>query len=240
MKRLSFTIIGAFLIASFAQITAAQSKTAAPALTNGDIVSMVRAKLSPDIIRAKIQTSACAFDTSPVALEKLKAAGVPDNVILVMVKNSPPNSSKSKTSQTPLQTEPKHAYPEEPPRSQASAVRKTENAIPVLLIVGNAAQNRHGKIGKQWVKEFSKAKGCFGTVTDSGTPHNYELIVTEQKKSGFVTVMANQQPSFEATLTGPKGKYIASKAINPKLFGHNHSPWSRARAFAESQICGNP
>ncbi len=62
------------------------SQSSLPKLTNKEIISMVKASLSQDIVIAKIQSSACDFDTSAETLVALKAAGVPDAVILAMVK----------------------------------------------------------------------------------------------------------------------------------------------------------
>lgn len=59
---------------------------AGPALTNKDVVEMMKAGLAPDIIVAKIKSSETNFDTSPAALAELKAANVPDSVMLAMVK----------------------------------------------------------------------------------------------------------------------------------------------------------
>lgn len=73
--------------------TAAKSQTAqstAPALTNKDILEMMKAGLAADIIVAKIKSSETNFDTSPTALGELKAASVPDSVILAMVKGPAP------------------------------------------------------------------------------------------------------------------------------------------------------
>jgi hypothetical protein len=56
-----------------------------PPLNNANIVKMRMARLSADVIIAKIQSSKCEFDTTPPALQKLKLAGVPDKVILAMV-----------------------------------------------------------------------------------------------------------------------------------------------------------
>jgi hypothetical protein len=58
----------------------------APKLTNKDIVEMTSAGLSSEIILAKIASSSCEFDTSTESLKSLKAANVPDAVILAMVK----------------------------------------------------------------------------------------------------------------------------------------------------------
>jgi hypothetical protein len=47
---------------------------------------MVRAKLPPALIIEKINTSSCAFDTFPSVLAELKYKGVPDEVLMAMVK----------------------------------------------------------------------------------------------------------------------------------------------------------
>jgi hypothetical protein len=56
------------------------------ALTNSDIMTMVRAKLPPALIIEKINTSSCSFDTFPSVLAELKYKGVPDDVLMAMVK----------------------------------------------------------------------------------------------------------------------------------------------------------
>src|SRR6202035_1647045 len=54
-------------------------------LANVDVLDMLKAGLSQDIVIAKIRASACEFDTAPAALRVLKDANVPDAVILAMV-----------------------------------------------------------------------------------------------------------------------------------------------------------
>ena len=65
----------------------------AGALTNADVLSLVKAGISAEVIVAKIQASATAFDTSPTALQELKAANVADAVILAMIQALPSRSS---------------------------------------------------------------------------------------------------------------------------------------------------
>src|SRR5260370_1786266 len=65
--------------------TSQPSQAATTALTNKDVVEMLQAGLTPEIVAAKIESSGCNFDTSPDALKKLKAESVPDAVILAMV-----------------------------------------------------------------------------------------------------------------------------------------------------------
>lgn len=55
-------------------------------LTNQDILTMVRAKLPSSLIIEKISSSSCAFDTFPSVLAELKYKGVPDDVLMAMVK----------------------------------------------------------------------------------------------------------------------------------------------------------
>jgi hypothetical protein len=54
-------------------------------LTNADVLDMLKAGFSQEIIIVEIRASACEFDTEPAALKVLKIAGVPDGVILAMV-----------------------------------------------------------------------------------------------------------------------------------------------------------
>jgi hypothetical protein len=63
----------------------AQTPVKTAALNNKNILSMVKGRLSSEIIVAKIKSSACDFDTSPTALAESKKAGVSDAIILAMV-----------------------------------------------------------------------------------------------------------------------------------------------------------
>jgi hypothetical protein len=55
-------------------------------LNNLDILTMVRAKLPTALIIEKINTSSCSFDTFPSVLAELKYKGVPDEVLMAMVR----------------------------------------------------------------------------------------------------------------------------------------------------------
>src|ERR1044071_2312737 len=57
------------------------------AMTNRDILMMVKAKLPTEVILEKINTSDCNFDTFPSVLAELKYRGVPDDVLMAMVKS---------------------------------------------------------------------------------------------------------------------------------------------------------
>jgi hypothetical protein len=92
MKKLLSSIL--ILTLSFALVAfPASSQTQDPgaakpqtaSLTNKDVLEMLKAGLTADVVLAKIKSSPASFDTSPTALAELKAANVPDSVILAMV-----------------------------------------------------------------------------------------------------------------------------------------------------------
>jgi len=78
-------------------------------LTNDDVMKMVRVKLADAVIIAKINSSACSFDTSVDDLAKLKQAGVSDAVLEAMVKGesqptaAPPASAVPDTGSLPTE-----------------------------------------------------------------------------------------------------------------------------------------
>jgi S1-C subfamily serine protease len=71
-------------------------------LTNADVVALVKAGLSVDIVVAKIQSSPANFDTSPAALQELKAANIPDPVILAMIQAASRKPESQSTESKPV------------------------------------------------------------------------------------------------------------------------------------------
>jgi hypothetical protein len=70
-------------------------REAAVPLSNKNIISMHAIRLSPDVIIAKIKSSATSFDTSAGGLQNLKRAGIPDSVIVAMVEASAARTAAS-------------------------------------------------------------------------------------------------------------------------------------------------
>jgi hypothetical protein len=62
-----------------------QSQGAAPALTNQDVLLLVKAGMATEVIVAKLQRSSCSCDTSATELQHLKTAGVPEEVLVAMI-----------------------------------------------------------------------------------------------------------------------------------------------------------
>ena len=69
------------IVLAFALQVSGQSEV----LTNADVMRMMEAKLTDDLIVSKIKASTCSCDTSVDAILKLKNAGVSDTVIQAMV-----------------------------------------------------------------------------------------------------------------------------------------------------------
>jgi hypothetical protein len=82
----SSLIFALLLTLLFSSIAPAVTPQDSLALTNQDILTMVRAKLASPLIIEKINSSSCAFDTFPSVLAELKYKGVPDDVLMAMVK----------------------------------------------------------------------------------------------------------------------------------------------------------
>jgi hypothetical protein len=87
-RKLAFALVVTLAAVILPLAIANGASAAQAALTNKDIADMHRAGLSADVIIAKIKAGPCSFDTSPQALQGLKAEKIPDNVILAMV-NAP-------------------------------------------------------------------------------------------------------------------------------------------------------
>jgi hypothetical protein len=56
-----------------------------PRLTNKQVVEMVKAGLSAEVIISKIKTSRCNFETDPSILAEMKHNGVPNEVLKAMI-----------------------------------------------------------------------------------------------------------------------------------------------------------
>jgi hypothetical protein len=92
-------------------------------LTNGDVTFLLKSGLATEIVVAKINSSACDFNTSTTALQELKTAGVPDAVILAMVqapKDVPRVAFRQSSAQS---TEVQPAQPTQSPSKGCMAVR---------------------------------------------------------------------------------------------------------------------
>jgi hypothetical protein len=161
--RASRTILFLALSLSLAYALLASENSRVPqanvsALTNKDVLEMLKVGLSQEVVIAKIKSSNCAFDTSPDALKALKAANVPDGVILEMVRAPLTVGEKNSTNFVlpPLdQILEKYV--------QALGGKETIEKKTTRVIKGSFEyQGKQGTSNGYW-----KAPNKFGTVTDS-------------------------------------------------------------------------
>ncbi len=164
MKRLSSYALPAAILASAAiasgqsaqpapsgtpsktQPAAAQKSPAprpAPAgpMTNRDVIRLVKAGVSEDLIIAKIRQSKTKFDVSVDGLVTLKQAGVSDNLIAIMM-NPPtptaaaaaaPASAAARSSATPKPAFPPSNVPKQVVATGASKPRQAVAAKPAVV-----------------------------------------------------------------------------------------------------------
>jgi hypothetical protein len=80
------------------------------ALTNKDVIDLLKMGMSSDVIVAKIKNSPWNFDTYLTALQVLKTANVPEPVILAMVNAPNGNGSGTATDRPPPKAGVKNLY----------------------------------------------------------------------------------------------------------------------------------
>jgi hypothetical protein len=95
-----FTFVAALCFAAnmktFAQAPGSQDEI----MTNDEVISLVKAGLSPSIIINKIKTSKSNFDLSTDSLIKLKQANVPDPIVTAMLEAKSGKTTVSTTTTT--------------------------------------------------------------------------------------------------------------------------------------------
>lgn len=100
----------------------------APPMTNEDVVKLVKAKVSPEEIITKIESSRCHFDTSPSVLAELRYKGIPNSVLMAMVRApyGQPETTAPKRQQKvePRRTERAAELAEPQPAPRADSTRR--------------------------------------------------------------------------------------------------------------------
>lgn len=80
-----------YLLACFFLILSYSVSSAQESITNADVISMIKAGFSPEVVTTKIKRSGGKFDTTPNAMKDLKTAGVPESVIIAMIESDAPD-----------------------------------------------------------------------------------------------------------------------------------------------------
>jgi len=141
--------------------TQAGAKPAAPGMTNRDVIQLVQAKISDDVIITKIRQSKTRFDTSTQGLVALKQAGVSDQLISVMV-----NAGEAATSAGAA------------PNSAASAAAapKSSKARPVLR-PGETPANAKGEAAATNTASAPRTASEPAPRAITQAPPNYGLYI---------------------------------------------------------------
>jgi len=167
-------------------------KSNAKPLTNGDVVDMLKVGLSPEIVIAKINASACAFDTSPAALKVLKSTTVPDAVILAMVQ-APTGSHRQELS---------NAEPSAPARIDC----KHTNPVPVYS--SSWSEQTLNYSGPDSGEVFKVKCGDRITLLNPGDKQSWLKIRTADGQVGYIyfTLVSREQSGESAQERHPSSE----------------------------------
>jgi hypothetical protein len=169
-KTASLVLVGALLITvlPFTLVTSAQEVVSTPqaqqTLTNKDVTELLKSGLSAEIIIAKIKSSPSKFDTSTAALLELKAADMPESVVLAMIQA---NSPATPTVSGPLTKE--------------VAVDDGTSVEIELLTVASSEVMKVGDVVDFKVVQSVEFKGV--TIIEKGSVAKGHI--TEARKAGF-------------------------------------------------------
>jgi len=172
-------------------------------LTNADVLSMVRNKVSPDSIIEKIQTSRCHFDTFPTVISELRYRGVPEEILVAMVEapiGRPTKQVQKKTAQT------------EPTPPTGSGTTQASNPAPATRSV--TAQ------GEKTVTEASAGKAPMPvklkTLTEQNQTQSDNVVSKEALKNASVSPAPKQgDENRAATLPLPEPARVLNWATVP-------------------------
>ncbi|HKV25434.1 MAG TPA: hypothetical protein VJN93_12645 [Candidatus Acidoferrum sp.] len=152
------------------------------ALTNKDIMDMVKQGLSDSMIVKVIQASDTNFDTSPDAMTQMQSAGASLKVMDAMLKAAAP---KKKTAATPTQP----AAPTAAPRASADDPHAGKYLLregtPVLLKFATDESSRYATEGDKVALTLSSDLRS-GDVVLVKEGAKATAVVTHVKKSGFL------------------------------------------------------
>jgi hypothetical protein len=178
-------------------------QAASGVLVNKDVVEMVSAGLSSEIILAKINSSRCDFDTSASGLKDLKTANVPDTVMLAMIAAPVPSNALVPT---PESSVPPVQYNPPPPGTvYGSSTCSKVVSIALADASGVRPSMGTGNWAENWIRKNSKnyPNICF-SQQPMAERTNY-LVVFSQSPSyfaGFDPVVETNTSTVASPVSG--------------------------------------
>ncbi len=164
-------------------------------LTNKDVISMVSAGLSPNVVNAKIAASLCQFDTSPSGLANLKTAGVPDDIVVAMLsaKAAPP---------PPVVSRDDTERQEKIARDRQNAQAKCPNCLGVIISNFNAS---NGSTTNDWLSKNQLAylKERIEKAKKANTPTHF-WPTHYKENADFIIVWSSAVGSRPYTMYVPR------------------------------------
>jgi len=208
------------------------------ALTNQDILDILKMGITQEVVIAKIKGSASNFDTSAKGLQELKAAGVSDAVILAMVQAEAPIPSVPPILSTaPISTPMRVAIPDGTPveieltQTASSEELKEGDSVAfkiirsveingVTVIKKDASARGHvvkvkkaGRWGKQGKLDWAMNDAI--SVDGTRIPLRFTQSARGDSKGGTVAVAA----IATTVLLGPLGLLWGLKKGKPAIIG---------------------
>ena len=178
-------------------------------LSNNDIVLMVQAKISDNVIVAKIRSSPSRFDTSPTALIQLKQAGVSDLVLQAMTEAAAVGSTRADIplpSAGPALPSSFGIYLSDGLTLKPLQASPVETRIGLVAGAGIGGQNGFavdGFVGDPNVAVSSVAPAviAYGQNIDTGTMHLSKLTYVSAMQA-YQFNMIGTQPAFFRNVYG--------------------------------------
>ncbi len=145
-------------------------------LTNQDIVMLVKAKLPSPLIIEKINTSSCRFDTFPSVLAELKYKGIPDDVLMAMVRapHGGPRLERVPPAATPTSVGERNEAPP-PIVTDVSTDRTSETSLPVSVSTSSPIESKRPENRSGQTRKHLEEIKIRGYITELQSPKLFEI-----------------------------------------------------------------
>jgi hypothetical protein len=199
------------------------------------VIELVKAGLSPEVIVAKIKTSACNFETSPDALKQLKSEGVPEAVILAMVQAPVAPAGKALDNAVPSSASPNIA-----PSTALGFAKCGQGGKEVGVLASPPADlTTVAKVRcNEQVTLLSYANGFFRVRTQSGAEGFISHWFVEETTTRW-SPSASGQPSSSASSKGAVGALpdYSIRAVAYRVIPQQTTTYYRSGDYSSYTSC---